>query len=100
MVLRATVPVFWRRRYGAAGSALASALRALRMASLWFMNGTYKVKPELAAQVYTIHYAVHDDGLPTVYAFMKRKSQQSYEILFRTIRGPRPPPTSSRHAGI
>ena len=67
-----------------------SASRALSASPPWFMDGTYKVKPELAAQLYCVHYVVHDDVLPAVYVLMKKKAQQSYEILFKAIKNALP----------
>ncbi|XP_064468575.1 uncharacterized protein LOC135380414 [Ornithodoros turicata] len=60
-------------------------LRALAESELWFMDGNFDVTPKLFLQLYVILIPLGDAAVSIVYALMERKTQESYEELFRAI---------------
>jgi len=51
----------------------------------WFMDGTFKVAPELFVQLFTIHALVDNRALPMVYVLLRSKTQADYERVFRKL---------------
>ena len=51
----------------------------------WFMDGTFKVSPELFVQLFTIHALVDSRAMPTVYVLLQSKTQADYERVFRKL---------------
>ena len=47
----------------------------------WFMDGTFKVVPELFVQLFTIHAVVDNRALPMVYVLL----QADYERVFHKL---------------
>ena len=44
----------------------------------WFMDGTFKVAPEMFLQVFTIHALVDKSAVPLVFVLLQDKSESSY----------------------
>ncbi|XP_059147899.1 uncharacterized protein LOC131935505 [Physella acuta] len=61
-------------------------LDALRVNSHWFIDGTFKVAPELYMQVFTIHGLIQNKALPMVYVLLTNKTEDSYFRLFDTLK--------------
>jgi hypothetical protein len=51
----------------------------------WFMDGTFKVAPELFVQLFTIHALVDNRALPMVYVLLQTKTEVDYERVFRKL---------------
>ena len=53
---------------------------------MWYLDGTFKSRPLLFAQLYVIHYSYMDNVVPGVYVLMADKRQESYNAVFSTLR--------------
>ena len=62
-----------------------SNLRLLAAADKWFMDGEFAMAPPNFLQIYVIHIPLGDTTVPVVYAFMQRKSEDTYTELFQTL---------------
>ena len=51
----------------------------------WFMDGTFKVAPEMFFQVFTIHALVDKSALPLIYVLLQDKSEASYIRVFQKV---------------
>ncbi|KAB0796844.1 hypothetical protein PPYR_10905 [Photinus pyralis] len=51
----------------------------------WFVDGTFKVAPELFLQVFTIHALVENTCMPLVYVLLQDKSEMSYVRVFQKL---------------
>ena len=51
----------------------------LSTAQKWQCDGTFKVAPVLAAQLYTIHVSYLNDYVPVIYALLPNKEEGTYE---------------------
>ena len=51
-----------------------------------FMDGTFKVVPELFFQLFTIHALHNSQVIPCVYALLPNKQQQTYTAFFQVLR--------------
>ena len=60
-------------------------LRRLCAADVWHIDGNFSMAPILFAQVYVILARVSGVILPVVFALLQRKTQTSYEHLFRIL---------------
>lgn len=56
----------------------------------WFVDGTFKVSPELFFQVFTIHSLVDTRCLPLVYVLLKNKLEDNYVRVFEILRELKP----------
>ena len=62
-------------------------LRSLASARIFMMDGNFKMAPKQFLQLYVIHVPVgQHSSVPLVYAFMQRKSEESYIELLDAIR--------------
>ena len=52
----------------------------------WYADGTFKAAPPLFTQIYTIHAVKYNSTIPTVFALMPNKSQDTYVRLFNAIK--------------
>ena len=52
----------------------------------WFMDGTFKVVPELFFQLYIIHALHNSQVIPCVYALLPNKQQLTYTAFFQVLR--------------
>lgn len=57
----------------------------LRSADHWFMDGTFKVVPQVFYQLYTVHALQADRVIPCVYALLPNKTGQTYRGLLRQL---------------
>lgn len=60
-------------------------LKQLAEANTWFMDGSFSVAPHQFLQLYVIRVPLGDANISVVYAFMERKTHETYEELFRTL---------------
>nr|XP_033788082.1 uncharacterized protein LOC117354520 isoform X1 [Geotrypetes seraphini] len=51
----------------------------------WFMDGTFKVAPELIVQMFTIHAFVDHRALPMVFVLLNSKTEEEYERILRKL---------------
>ncbi|KII61887.1 hypothetical protein RF11_14163 [Thelohanellus kitauei] len=51
----------------------------------WFMDGTFKIAPEIFLQVFTIHALVNNRVIPLIYVLMGKKTQADYERVFERV---------------
>uniref|UniRef100_A0A6P7FYN1 Uncharacterized protein LOC114332088 n=1 Tax=Diabrotica virgifera virgifera TaxID=50390 RepID=A0A6P7FYN1_DIAVI len=51
----------------------------------WFVDGTFKVAPELFVQVFTIHALVENTCMPLVYVLLQNKSEITYVRVFQKL---------------
>ena len=65
-------------------------LDALQIHSHWFIDGTFKVAPELFMQVFTIHGLVDNQALPLVYVLLTNKTEASYFRVFDSLKNLQP----------
>ena len=63
-----------------------AALQLLVSSDHWFMDGTFKIVPQLFFQLYTVHVLHNGGTVPCVYALLPRKEEATYEHLFREIK--------------
>ena len=61
-------------------------LQMLRDSQHWFMDGTFKVVPELFFQLYTIHVQNLGAIIPSLYVLLPNKKQETYRRLFEEIK--------------
>ena len=62
-------------------------LRCLAAARIYMMDGNFKMAPKQFLQLYVIHVPVgQHTSVPLVYAFMQRKSEESYNEMLNAIR--------------
>ena len=54
--------------------------------SHWFMDGTFKLCPEIFYQIYTIHALNNNQVFPCVFALLPNKNEVTYNVLFREVR--------------
>ena len=65
-------------------------LNALQTHSHWFVDGTFKVAPELFMQLFTIHGLVDNRALPMIYVLLTNKTEDSYFRVFDKLRNLQP----------
>jgi len=51
----------------------------------WFVDGTFKVAPELFLQVFTVHALVDKTAIPLIYVLLQDKSERSYTRVFQKL---------------
>jgi hypothetical protein len=68
----------------------AANLQLLEQYPHWFMDGTFKVAPEIFLQVFTIHALIDNRSIPLIYVLMGTKTQADYERVFRKVLELRP----------
>ena len=57
----------------------------LRESAVWLMGGTFKVRPKVFTQLYTIHGSIGNKTFPLVYALLPNKTSKTYERLFNGL---------------
>lgn len=57
-------------------------LRLLANYDHWFMDGTFKLCPEVFYQIYTIHAQVNDQILPCIFGLLPSKTEMIYNRFF------------------
>ncbi|XP_030072563.1 FLYWCH-type zinc finger-containing protein 1 [Microcaecilia unicolor] len=60
-------------------------LQILEENNHWFIDGTFKISPELFFQVFSIHALVDKSALPLVYVLMMDKKEETYVRVFRKL---------------
>lgn len=60
-------------------------LHLLRDYEEWFVDGTFKVSPEIFCQVYTVHVLVGGTTIPCLYALLPDKRKQTYERMWEVV---------------
>ena len=53
---------------------------------MWYIDGTFKSRPLLFAQLYIIHYDYQGHVVPGVFILMENRRQQTYSEVFEVIR--------------
>ena len=61
-------------------------IRSLSNNSHWFMDGTFKLCPEIFYQIYTIHALNNNQVFPCVFALLPNKNEVTYNRLFREVK--------------
>ena len=56
------------------------AIRLPATNSHWFMDGTFKVCPEIFFQIYTIHALINHQIFPCVFALLPNKTEATYNL--------------------
>lgn len=51
----------------------------------WFMDGTFKVCPEIFFQVYTVHCLLNNQTFPCVFALLPNKTEESYNRFLSEV---------------
>ena len=51
----------------------------------WFMDGTFKIVPELFYQLYTVHALTGGNVIPCLYVLLPNKTQSTYRRLFHAM---------------
>ncbi|XP_074653594.1 uncharacterized protein LOC141907751 [Tubulanus polymorphus] len=51
----------------------------------WFMDGNFQMAPTLFEQLYVIHVPLANSAISTVYAFLQRKTQETYEEFLTVL---------------
>ena len=52
---------------------------------MWYMDGTFKTRPLLFAQLYVVHYQYHEHVIPGIFVLMERKTELAYLEVFRAL---------------
>ena len=60
-------------------------LEHLARSTVWYGDGTFSVTPPFFAQLYTIHADVNGLIVPTAYALLPNKTQDTYRRMFASI---------------
>ena len=60
-------------------------LQRLIASSTWCMDGNFHMAPKLFTQLYIIHAKIGECFYPLAFALMEKKTQASYEIMFREL---------------
>lgn len=68
----------------------ATNLQLLEQYPHWFMDGTFKIAPEIFLQVFTIHALIDNRSIPLIYVLMGTKTQADYERVFQKVLELRP----------
>ena len=55
------------------------------------MDGTFKTRPLLVAQLYIVHYQTGDHVVPGLFTLMERRTEADYTELFNAIKNLLPP---------
>lgn len=67
--------------------ATSDGLRMLRDSQYFIADGTFRIAPKMALQLYTVHARTSQNSfLPCLYSIMKKKDTGSYVELFSTLR--------------
>ena len=61
-------------------------INAMSRSRIWYLDGTFKCRPLLFAQLYVIHYEYQDHVIPGIFVLMENKTQRSYNDVFGAIR--------------
>lgn len=56
----------------------------------WFIDGTFKVAPNIFLQVFTIHALIDASAVPLVYVLVPDKCEESYIKIFRKLKELKP----------
>lgn len=51
----------------------------------WFVDGTFKVSPELFFQLFTVHVLIDKSCVPLIYVLLKNKSEATYIRVFQKL---------------
>ena len=65
-------------------------LTALQAHPHWFVDGTFKVAPELFFQLFTIHGLVDNRAMPLIYVLLTDKTEASYLRVFEKLKNLQP----------
>lgn len=60
-------------------------LTLLSKQKVWFADGTFKTRPLLFYQVYTIHVFIAGQAVPAVYALLPNKKKKTYKELLQAL---------------
>ena len=52
----------------------------------WFVDGTFKLWPEIFYQIYTIYALNNNQVFPCVFALLPKKKEDTFNWLFREVR--------------
>ncbi|XP_072397919.1 uncharacterized protein [Diabrotica undecimpunctata] len=52
----------------------------------WYADGTFNSAPPLFSQIYTIHGVRYSNVIPTVYALLTNKTQETYTRVFQQLK--------------
>lgn len=52
----------------------------------WFFDGTFKVVPDIFAQLYTIHALIEHHTIPCIYALLPDKTQATYNEFLQAVK--------------
>ena len=61
------------------------AIRLLATNPHWFMDGTFKVCPEIFFQIYTIHLLISHQIFPWVFALLPNKTEATYNRFLTEV---------------
>ena len=61
------------------------AIRLLATKSNWFMDGTFKVCPEIFFKIYTIHVLINHQIFPCVFALLPNKTEITYNRFLTEV---------------
>lgn len=52
----------------------------------WLADGTFSTVPVRFTQLYTIHCVQHSNVVPTVYALLQNKNEETYTLMFKALK--------------
>lgn len=61
------------------------AIQLLGTSNHWFMDGTFKLCPEIFFQIYTVHALINNKTFPCVFALLPNKTEATYNRLMIEI---------------
>lgn len=56
----------------------------------WFCDGTFSSAPSIFSQLYTIHGIHYSNVIPSVYALLPDKKEETYKRFFRAVKSSNP----------
>ncbi|XP_072377879.1 uncharacterized protein [Diabrotica undecimpunctata] len=61
-------------------------LRFMEQCDHWYADGTFNSAPPLFSQIYTIHGVRYSNVIPTVFALLTNKTQETYTRVFQQLK--------------
>ncbi|RMZ99549.1 hypothetical protein BpHYR1_012475 [Brachionus plicatilis] len=58
----------------------------LNSESVWYVDGTFEISPDIFKQLFTINVIKNNRNLPLVYCFLPNKQQKTYIKLFNNLK--------------
>ncbi|KAL3863532.1 hypothetical protein ACJMK2_005284 [Sinanodonta woodiana] len=65
-------------------------INRLQSSEHWFVDGTFKVAPEVFYQIFTIYALIDSKAVPLIYCLIQDKAEATYSRVLERIKELRP----------